>query len=480
MMKLPPSYRDPKIFNNKYIIKQQISSGSFGIVYLAFDKHTREEVAVKIEKEENEDVSSLDREISILNRLNGVPGTPKLYWSGFEQDYNVIVIQILGKDLSQYIKQYKKFSLKSVLQISYQLLSTLQQVHEKGVIHRDFKPENILTGYQQENGTIYLVDYGVSKVYLDNHGKHMQSPLKDKKSFIGTTRYASIAAHRGYELGRKDDVESMFYVMIYLLKGKLPWQNLQNIGDRDRTDVVGEVKQKTEISELCKDVPSEFAEIFNYLKKLEFKSEPDYKYMLSLILKAATNNHIILDKLFEWTDRQTKIKDQMIWALSEEKQKLPQMNSSQQIMGSNNLLKPPEAMRATGGSPIRMESKHLTSTSIQGSLSSMMIKYIPSQVENTSMCNQDDKRSKSKKSKRSRKSAKSSKRQSVIFHSGVQIIEPKDQLRRHKTIDSTWGFQQCMNEFSGDEDSQKLSKKYHQLQACSLHPKKIPKNTSKL
>jgi len=84
MMRLPASYRDPKIFNNKYIIKQQISSGSFGVVYLAIDKHTREEVAVKIEKEENEDVSTLDREIAIFNRLVGVSGIPKLYWSGFE------------------------------------------------------------------------------------------------------------------------------------------------------------------------------------------------------------------------------------------------------------------------------------------------------------------------------------------------------------------------------------------------------------
>lgn len=83
-MRLPASYRDPKIFNNKYIIKQQISSGSFGVVYLAIDKHTREEVAVKIEKEENEDVSTLDREIAIFNRLVGVSGIPKLYWSGFE------------------------------------------------------------------------------------------------------------------------------------------------------------------------------------------------------------------------------------------------------------------------------------------------------------------------------------------------------------------------------------------------------------
>lgn len=86
------------------------------------------------------------------------------------------------------------------------------------------------------------------------------SPFCDKKSFIGTTRYASIAAHKGYEIGRKDDIESLIYVIIYCITGKLPWQNLQNIGDKDRTVAVGEVKMQTEISAICKDLPHEFTE----------------------------------------------------------------------------------------------------------------------------------------------------------------------------------------------------------------------------
>lgn len=112
--KLPPSYKDPKIFNNKFIVKQQISSGSFGVVYLAFDKVTKEELAIKLEKEDD-DVCTLEREVIILNRIDGVDGVPKLYWSGFEQDYNVMVLQLLGKDLAYQMKQYKKLSLKSVL-----------------------------------------------------------------------------------------------------------------------------------------------------------------------------------------------------------------------------------------------------------------------------------------------------------------------------------------------------------------------------
>jgi serine/threonine protein kinase len=76
-------------------------------VYLAFDKTTKEEVAVKLEKEENEDVCTLEREVQVLKQLGTIEGVPKFYWSGFEQDYNVLVIQLLGKDLSHYMKQHK-------------------------------------------------------------------------------------------------------------------------------------------------------------------------------------------------------------------------------------------------------------------------------------------------------------------------------------------------------------------------------------
>ncbi|CAD8115837.1 unnamed protein product [Paramecium sonneborni] len=167
------------------------------------------------------------------------------------------------------------------------------------------------------------------------------------------------------------------------------------------------------------------------------------------------------------------MKDQIIWAVYEDKQK----TSPLPALGSNHLLKPPEANRQNGASPIRVESKRMTSTSIQGSLSSMIIKYVPSQVENASI--NEDKRSKSKKSRKSKKSAKSSKRQSLCFPTGIQIIEPKDQFRRSKTIDTTWGFHQYMDEFSDDGDSQKLSTKYQLLQGNPIHFKNIQKNTSR-
>lgn len=124
------------------------------------------------------------------------------------------------------MKVLKKFSLKTVLLLANQLIPLMERVHNKGVVHRDLKPENILTGLDHEPDIIYLVDFGISKVYRDSTGQgHMYpshnhiSPFRENKPFLGTTRYASIAAHRGYELSRKDDIESLFYVLLYFLKG---------------------------------------------------------------------------------------------------------------------------------------------------------------------------------------------------------------------------------------------------------------------
>ncbi|CAD8134137.1 unnamed protein product [Paramecium octaurelia] len=345
MKKLPSSYLEPKIFDNKYIIKQKLSSGSFGIVYLAIHKVTREEVAVKLEKGEQE---TLDREVYLLTKLQGIQGITKLYWFGSEQNYNVMVIEILGKDLGYYIKHYKQLSLKTGLQLLEQLITIFSFVHNKGIVHRDLKPENIMMG-KINSAQAFLVDFGVSKQIFDQ-GKHI--PFRDKKSFIGTTRYASIAAHRGYEIGRKDDLESLMYVIIYLILGKLPWQNLQNIGDKDRTIVVGEVKMQTTISQLCKDLPPAFSEYLNYLKGLKYQDKPDYDLLKKIMRQCSDAN--TYDNQFEWTDK------------IQEKSGEPKQQSS--------FLAVPNGLND-------QQRQGTKKQSYMGSQSSNIVKYIPSYQE---------------------------------------------------------------------------------------------------
>lgn len=120
----------------------------------------------------------------------------------------------------------KKLSLATTINIGLQIITRLQQIHRKGFVHRDIKANNFMIGKRDKMKTIYVIDFGLAKRYKDvKTGKHIE--VKGGKSLVGTARYASIASHLGYEQCRRDDLQSLGYLMLYFLKGKLPWQGIQ-------------------------------------------------------------------------------------------------------------------------------------------------------------------------------------------------------------------------------------------------------------
>ncbi|CAK86168.1 unnamed protein product (macronuclear) [Paramecium tetraurelia] len=282
-----------RVINNQFRLKKKLSAGSYGVVFEAEDIIKNQMVAVKIEKKEKN--STLDREIHILTRLQGTQGVPKLIWSGTDNNSNVLVQQLLSKDIGAYLKEFRKFSLKTVLIITDYLLQVIRRIHNKSVVHRDLKPENIMYHSKQ----IYIVDFGISKLYRDNNLKHV--PFKDGRSFVGTTRYAPIAAHKGYEIGRKDDLESIIYIDILMLKGSLPWQNMLGQNNKERQKQVGEKKIKMTPQEICIDLPIEFAKALEYIRSLQYQSDPDYDYLIQLFRKLAQSRKIDYDDVYDWT-----------------------------------------------------------------------------------------------------------------------------------------------------------------------------------
>ena len=297
-MEVPLNPYDKELkFNNIYQIKKKISSGSFGIVYSGLNVSSNEEIAIKIEKVENEEMKSVFREIQFLKRLESVNGIPRVYWSGSHGKYDIMVLSLLGKDLSAYLKIYHKFSLKTVILLADQILTILEEIHNLGIIHRDLKPENIV-GQDEQHSQVFLIDFGISKVYKDNYGRHI--PWREKKSFIGTARYASLAAHEGFEISRKDDLESLGYVLLFLLKGFLPWQNM-NVSEKDKCKKVGELKAGLKPEELYKDLPDEFVKYMNYVKGLSFKQNPDYNFLKGLFIKLAMSKKYMIDNIFDWS-----------------------------------------------------------------------------------------------------------------------------------------------------------------------------------
>lgn len=287
------------VLNNVYqVTKKKLGAGSFGTVYQAINKTTGEVTAVKIEKNDDKDSCSILYEAACLSRLQGVKGFPKLYWSGSTEKYDAMVISFLGRDIGSYVKIFKKFSVKTVVCIMDQLIILLQHMHNRNLIHRDIKPENMALGRGDQNSFIYMLDFGISKVFKDDNGRHI--PFRENKPFIGTTRYASIAAHRGIEIARKDDLESLGYVCVFLLKGILPWQNL-TVPEKEKNKKVGDMKQSLTPDKLCEDLPEEFKHYFNYLKSLKFAEEPDYNFLRRLLQDISKSQKFTIDFEYDWS-----------------------------------------------------------------------------------------------------------------------------------------------------------------------------------
>jgi serine/threonine protein kinase len=150
-------------------------------------------------------------------------GIPQVHWFGVEGDYNAMVMDLLGPSLEDlFVFCKRKFSLKSVLMIGDQMIQRIEFLHNNHFIHRDMKPDNFLVGINKKANLVYMIDYGLAKRFRDpKTGEHI--PYRDNKSLTGTARYASVNTHLGIEQARRDDLESIGFILIYFLKGTLPW-----------------------------------------------------------------------------------------------------------------------------------------------------------------------------------------------------------------------------------------------------------------
>ena len=157
---------------------------------------------------------------------------------------------------------HRQFSLKTVLMLADQLISRIEFIHSKNFIHRDIKPDNFLIGLNKRDTTIFIIDYGLAKKYRDPK-THQHIAYTEHKNLTGTARYASINTHLGIEQSRRDDLESLGFVLMYFNRGSLPWQGLKAVTKKEKYDKISEKKMGTPIEVLCKNYPPEFA---TYLK----------------------------------------------------------------------------------------------------------------------------------------------------------------------------------------------------------------------
>jgi len=284
----------------KYKLGKKIGSGSFGDIYLGTTHPTGEEVAIKLESVKSRHPQLL-YESKIYRILSGGVGIPSLQWYGVEGDYNVMVIELLGPSLEDlFMFCSRKFSLKTVVMLADQLLSRIEYVHSRSFLHRDIKPDNFLIGLNKRSNHVYVIDFGLAKKYRDP--KTMQHiPYVDKKNLTGTARYASINTHCGIEQSRRDDLESLGYVLMYFCRGSLPWSGLKAATKKQKYEKIMEKKISTPIDLLCRGYPQEFASFLNYTRGLRFEDKPDYTYLRKLFTMIVQKEGIVFDYMFDWT-----------------------------------------------------------------------------------------------------------------------------------------------------------------------------------
>jgi serine/threonine protein kinase len=291
---------------DKYVLCECIGSGAFGEVWSADSASTGDPVAVKMERIRGNPAPTLQYESRVLQLLQGAPGIPRLRYFGRKDDMDGIfmVTELLGPSLetlatsqrmdmpADIAKNPPPAHSEFITRIGRQMLQRLQCIHTRGMLHRDVKPDNFLFARtpvldlsrravtQSQSVPIpllYLIDFGMAK--------RIKNPIDDAENrlvpLIGSPRYASVFAHRGEPLGRRDDLISMMYSLIYVANGGgLPWMGYSE-------SEAAYIKDNTTPAELCAELcerhKDDWADILEALHSLKAGQTPNYAWIESML-----------------------------------------------------------------------------------------------------------------------------------------------------------------------------------------------------
>jgi casein kinase 1 len=288
-----------KMIGGQYIIRRSIGAGSFGDVFEAEDSQNGRIVALKFETAAT---PQLPNEYKMYRALQGMDGIPRVFGLFEYAEASVLVMDQMGPSLEDlFLRCGKRFSLKTTLMIADQMIRILEWLHCSGVIHRDIKPQNWLVGKGELANKVFLIDFGVSTYFLDPR-THDHYIYTRGNGLVGTANYVSINTHLSDQQSRMDDLDSMLYVLIRFLMGKLPWQGLEGVSAEERNDKIAHTKMQISAEALCAELPKEFAQVLGAIRKLGFDDMPAYARFRAAFNFLFLKNGYVYDGLFDWDE----------------------------------------------------------------------------------------------------------------------------------------------------------------------------------
>jgi serine/threonine protein kinase len=273
------------IINKKYKLLSKIGQGQFGQVYCGKIMKTSETVAIKIEILDTS-FNNLKHETALLHylRSKGVVHVPSVYWYGLYMLKPVLIMTMYEKSLDEYLRT-RELSVKDAANLAIQMVEILDNIHTHYVIHRDLKPQN----FMWKNDELYLIDFGLSTVYVDAEQKHILSK-NDGSTIIGTPKFVSIHIHEGLTASRRDDLISIIYIYMYMLGNQhIPWENVPEQTPINNSYAANHIlhyknqlRKQLKIETTLEAVDS-LGHILNYVYDLKYAEPPNYSKVTEML-----------------------------------------------------------------------------------------------------------------------------------------------------------------------------------------------------
>lgn len=296
-----------QIIFKEFEIKEKLGMGSFSSVYLINDVKSNEKYAIKIGEKNSTSGVLLSKEAIILKKIR-VVGFPNFKYFGTQNEYNMLIMELLGQSLEKKFEiRNKIFSLKTACMLGIQMIDRIEYLHYNKLLHGDIKPGNFTLGLGSKSHIVHLIDFGFSKKYWNSKRK-CHIPFIKSKQFVGNPRFCSLNILRRFELSRRDDLESIGYVIMYFIRGSLPWQNVRANNIDEAIRKVSEKKLIIRVKELCAGFPPELATFISYTRNLEFTEAPDYNYLRYLLKNIIKNTGSTIDFYYDWCTEKPTIK----------------------------------------------------------------------------------------------------------------------------------------------------------------------------